>query len=224
MKIIALDSPHWHHAEASGALRDEISELIGNYAVEAAEKLSQSFEYLNIVIEPVDAEQTIPETGVMGMTYSSGYVSVTFDHDLPYGVDALKSALRSMIHHELVHAYTFAHNAWQPSAMFGAVSEGLASVFERDYAGGEPLWAQYESDETMCEWYWELKGLPESDVKDQRYFFDHPDGRKWIVYKTGAWMVDRLVARGVDLLELMSLPHEDIIKRFEELDESKTSS
>jgi uncharacterized protein YjaZ len=71
------------------------------------------------------------------------------------------------------------------------VSEGLATVFERDYASGDPLWGRYEDDRTMRQWLSEL--LAQGDSINEDYLFDHPDGRRWIAYKTGAWVVDRVL-------------------------------
>lgn len=224
MKIVTLDSQYWSQVEAGEICRQDLEDIIKDYVLEASKKLGQKFEHLNVVIEPVDSDQTIPETGVMGMAYSPGYVSITFDYSLPYGVDAMKSNLRTTVHHELVHAYTFSHDPWRPSALFGAISEGLANVFERDHAAGNPLWAKYEDDETMHNWYRELKQLPESQIKDTRYFFDHPDGRRWIVYKTGTWIIDSLIKSGSDLFKLMAITHTEILAKFENLHEPKASA
>lgn len=217
MNALTLDARLWETASKNGADRSEVADLIARVAEEAAHHLPSGFTYLNILTSPVAAEWVIPESGVMGITYSDEYISMTFDAALPYGYDATKKALRATVFHEMVHAVTFAHDPWRADAMFGAVSEGLATVFEREYAGSGPPWGQYEPDEVMKQWYEELKKLPASEEKDRAYFFDHPDGRRWIVYKVGTWMIDKLLAVGEDLFDLMQLNHQVVIDKFEAL-------
>lgn len=218
MNALTFDSRLWGEAERHGTQRGEIALLVVETAKVAAKLLPSKFTYLNVVTTPTTSDWVIPETGVMGMAYSDEYLSITFDAAVPYGVDNLKRALRSTVYHEMVHATTFAHDPWRPSALFGAVTEGLATVFERDYSGeGAPLWAEYESDDTMKGWYEEIRSLPQTEQKDMNYFVSHSDGRKWIVYKTGTWMIDRLLESGEDLFALMKLPHIEIVGKLEAL-------
>lgn len=215
MNILTLDARLWQAATDSGISRQEVHDIVSKSAVEAAKLLPSKFKYLNIVINPVDSEWVIPETGAMGITYSDEYISVTFDPNLPYGTEQLKTALHGMVFHEMTHATTFAHDPWRSSAMFGAVTEGLATVFEREYGDQKPIWGEYEDDDVMQVWYSELRSLEDAGQKDLQYFVNHPDGRKWIVYKTGTWMIDKLIKRDYDLFELMKLSHKDIIEQLE---------
>lgn len=215
MRVLSLDSKLWQQLDTTQITRDDIETIVSSAAKEAGELLPSDFEFLNLVVSPTKPEWVIPETGSSGMTYSDEYISLTFDPTLPYGIDTFRKYLREMVFHEMTHATTFSHDPWQPSGMFGPVTEGLAVVFERDYAGAQPLWGRYTDDATMHDWYEEMKALPESEHKDMRYFFDHPDGRRWIAYKTGTWMVDKLLDTGEDLFELMKLPHGEIVSRFE---------
>lgn len=218
VNTLTLDARLWNESAEHGIDRDEISSYIASTATEAAKLLPSDFTYLNIVVSPTVPEWVTPETGVMGMTYSDEYIALTFDATIPYGHDSLKRALRSTAFHEMVHATTFAHDPWRSSALFGAVTEGLATVFERDYSGeAKPLWGDYEGGDVMSKWYQEIKSLPQTEQKDMSYFVAHSDGRKWIVYKTGVWMVDKLLTSGEDLFALMKLPHTDIIDKFEAL-------
>lgn len=215
MKTIDLDSGLWTKALVQGVARVDMTKYVDTVAAEAAKILPSNFDFLNIQLEPVSSEYVIPETGVMGMTYDAMHLSIWFDPNVPYGVSEAKKSIRGTVFHEMVHATTFEHDAWRPDALFGAVSEGLATVFERDYSEVDPLWGKYENEATMRMWYEELKSLPQSDVKDRSYFVEHSDGRKWIVYKTGTWMIDNLLGSGTDLFELMGLDYDDIVRKFE---------
>lgn len=217
MRIVMLDSKHWSDAQKHGVDEREVHEIVEKAAQEVAELIPFLPTYVNIVVYPTVAEDVIPETGVMGMTYSDEYASVYFDHAIPYGNAKLFEAVRSTTFHELVHAATFQYESWQPDVLFGATTEGLATVFERDYANSEPLWASYEDDETMRDWLRELKELPVTGEKNRDYFVKHPDGRKWIVYKTGVWIVDKLLGSGEDLFQLMHLNHNELLTKFDTL-------
>lgn len=217
MNTVTLDAKLWNVAEEHGITREEVDSVIKRSAREAGKLLPSDFTYLNIVTGPTMPEWVIPETGDMGMTYSDEYISIVFDALLPYGVDALKDALRATVFHEMVHAVTFGHDPWQAGVMFGAVTEGLATVFEREYANRNPLWGEYGTDSTMQAWYDELKNLPEAEEKNRSYFFEHEDGRKWIVYKTGTWIIDKLLSSGEDLFDVMRQDHKTVLDKFEAL-------
>lgn len=217
MNVITFDSKLWDRLPSGDIGRDDIRQLVEQATDEAAKLLPSDFRYANIVITPVEPDQTIPETGVAGVTYSDEYTSISLDPNLPYGVQGLRESLRGMVFHELVHAANYADDPWQPSAMFGVVTEGLATVFERNYADSRPLWGQYDDDETMNRWYQELKQLPATEHKDMDYFVQHHDGRRWIVYKVGTWMVDKMLRNDQDLFDIMGWPHQQVIDRFESL-------
>lgn len=214
MNVVVLDSKYWPDVQDRGVEKKDIADVVRSVADEVLGLVDSLPEYVNLVVYPSVADDVIVETGIMGMTYSDEYASVYFDCTLPYGKERLLSGLREAVFHELVHAATFRHDPWQPDVLFGVVTEGLATVFERDYAGATPLWGSYEDDLVMTEWYLELKNLPKSETKNGEYFFKHSDGRKWIVYKTGSWMIDKLLESGEDLFDLIRMNHKDVITKF----------
>ena len=215
MNILTLESKHWKDVE--GVSREEIASAVEYAANEAKALLPSDLPYTNIMIEPEIAENVIPETGDMGMTYDDSHIYITFDVTVPYGKDSLLKHLRSTTYHELTHAVTFEHTPWQPGVLYGAITEGLATVFERNYANSAPLWGKYESDEIMHAWLKELKDLPETEIKDKNYFVEHTDGRKWIVYKTGVWIIDKLMGSGEDLFNLMGQSPTELLDQFSRL-------
>lgn len=214
MNVVILDSKYWPDVQKRGVEKKDIADEVRSASDEVLGLIDSLPEYVNLVAYPTVARDVIPETGIMGMTYSDEYASVYFDCTLPYGKEGLFQGLRETIFHELVHAATFKHDTWQPGVLFGVVTEGLATVFERDYAGAIPLWGLYEDDLIMTEWYSELENLPKSDTKNNEYFFKHSDGRRWIVYKTGVWMIDKLLESGEDLFDLIRMNHKDLIAKF----------
>lgn len=74
-----------------------------------------------------------------------------------------------------------------------AVFEGLASVFEDAAGVARPEWRRYEPD-VIAAWTEDLFGRAVgADWMDWK--FDHPDGRRNIAYKVGAWLADEAAAR-----------------------------
>lgn len=217
MKIIDMDSHLWQTAEKNGFNRAEMIDFVRQVANDAMKILPGDFEFTNVQLEPTPGDYVIPETSVMGMTYDPTHVSIWFDASMPYQKAEMLKSLRGTVFHELVHAVNFAQNPWKPDAVFGALSEGLATVFEREYGDVDPLWGKYEDGKTMQKWLDEIKKLPENGIKNREYFIEHGDGRKWIVYKTGAWMIDKLIENGEDLLDLMLQKHERLTEKFSTL-------
>jgi uncharacterized protein YjaZ len=112
----------------------------------------------------------------------------TVDTTRPQGVRAIANAqLRSTLFHDLHHVV---RGATQPmrTLMDYVITEGLASAFERDFANERRPWADYPPD--VAAWVAELQALP-ADVEREPWLFRHPDGRRWIGYKAGTYIVDQ---------------------------------
>lgn len=98
------------------------------------------------------------------------------------------------------------------SFMDAPVAEGLASVFERDEAHREPPWAAYPSPEIITlGWVRELLGLPPS-ADYRAWMFLHADGRRWIGYRAGTFIVDRAIAAShLNATDLVRIPTSEIL-------------
>jgi uncharacterized protein YjaZ len=96
------------------------------------------------------------------------------------------------------------------SLMDRVISEGMATAFERDFAGATYPWGQYPDD--VAAWVTELMALPKDAPRDH-WMSRHPDGRRWIGYKAGTYLVDRAIkASGKSAAELVSASTEDVIR------------
>lgn len=132
----------------------------------------------------------------------------------PGGVEAIaEKHLRSTLFHELHHTvrgYAIREPGSPDSFMDFVISEGLASVFERDAAGDRPvLWADYPAE--VDSWVEELMALP-LDAPYADWMFTHPDGRRWIGYRSGAYLVDLAVASsGRSAADLVHASTEDVL-------------
>lgn len=206
MKVHILESTKWPRddVELQGQIR-----LVAELAHKDARAIINAIpETINIVIEP-NARFTDKDVVVGGYAHSAELISLNFDPDLPYGRQKLLAELRGAAMHELNHAAHFSFFPDDDSPLIEeAVFEGLATVFERDYAGGEqPGFAKYEDEATMRDWLDEILLAQEQGGKREDLKYMHPDGRRWVLYKTGCWVVDAAMREsGKSIVELMPLP------------------
>jgi hypothetical protein len=90
------------------------------------------------------------------------------------------------------------------------VSEGLATVFERDFAGTPTPWGAYPED--VATWVAEIVALPANARRDH-WMVRPPDGRRWIGFKVGAYLVDRVIkVSGRSAADLVSTSTEEIVR------------
>lgn len=151
----------------------------------------------------------IPETGETGSAMPPAGVMLTIDPSRPGGVDAIANAwVRAFMFHELHHLARAASERPR-SIVEHAVFEGMATAFERDFAGAAPPWGLYPGD--AAESANELLALP-SDASRRHWLAAHPDGRRWIGYKVGRYWVDQAIAKtGRSSAQLVAMPTREIL-------------
>lgn len=182
-----------------------IAQIATSVAAEIREVLPQVPPTVTLTVSA--GEAVIEETGEMGMAPEPGRVSWTVDASRPEGVIAIANGyLRSTLFHELHHlarGYVVTGGSRRTSFMDVVVSEGLATAFERDFAGVKPPWGDYPED--VSEWVDELVALPMSAFGSYtKWMLEHPDGRRWIGYRAGTYIVDQaMAASGKSTAELV---------------------
>jgi hypothetical protein len=155
----------------------------------------------------------IPETGVGGMSLRPGLVEWVVDPERAGGmVNSAEAHLRKTLFHELHHqvrGWVMRGGTGPTSLMDAVIAEGLATVFARDAGGHDAPWAQYPTN--VEDWVAEIQSL--AGTHDRRHWmFQHPDGRRWIGYRTGTYICDRAVKRsGLTSAELVSETTERIL-------------
>jgi len=96
------------------------------------------------------------------------------------------------------------------SFMDNVVSDGLATVFERDEGGRPTPWGEYPDD--VREWVAELLDLP-VDASYHEWMFLHPDGRRWIGYRAGTYIADKAIERsGLSSAQLVNTSTEEVLR------------
>lgn len=94
--------------------------------------------------------------------------------------------------------------------MDAVVSEGLATAFERDFAGVDVPWGHYPPD--VESWVKELTALPAMANRSE-WLFQHPDGRRWIGLRAGTYLADRAMkATGKSAADLVTTGTAEILR------------
>lgn len=171
----------------------------------------------------VDASSrlVIPGYGVGGISMSLQKVTVVFDPAFAGDRDEQLQRLRAAVYHECFHAahgFTVAGVDFRSLLpLHDAVSEGAATVFERERAGSDPPWGQYLDEATMLGWLGELAALSVPYDMKRWKFWDAVTERRWIVYRAGTFAVDRALARhsGVSIEQVASLTPDEILELAE---------
>jgi len=107
-------------------------------------------------------------------------------------------------------------------AIENAIYEGMATVFEREYCGVWQPYGDYRntSEEKLKTWIKDLQRLSldefEKNYKDWKFF--HPKLKeRWIVYKTGTWMIDQILQKNkLTIIDLRSKTATEILDIYNE--------
>jgi hypothetical protein len=152
-----------------------------------------------------------PEYGSTGSALDRTHVRWRVDAARPEGVLGVAQAhLRAVLFHELHHMVRgWVKRGPRATLMDGVVSEGLATTFERDAAGHQAPWGQYPS--SVRAWAEELLALPD-DASYAQWMFRHSDGRRWVGYRAGTFIVDLAMARARrSAAQLVNTPTAEIL-------------
>lgn len=157
------------------------------------------------------ARHVLPETGETGSNAQPNVVHWMVDASRPEGIAAIARAqLRATLFHELDHLVRAAAIPNDRRIRDHAVREGLATAFERDFAGAAAPWGQYPPE--VAQWTRELLALPD-DAPRETWLFHHPDGRRWVAMRVGTYLVDRVKqVTGKTSAELVRMPTDDVVR------------
>lgn len=191
MKIHFADTPH----EVSDDFKQKyISEIEIAYD-EASELLPFGSKHLNFFIQPRTYD-LIPETKDSGRTVNSEFITLAFNPN----TDKPLEHVRGTVFHEMNHAARYNKGIWHNNFLDTCILEGLATVFAREYAEYDALWGKYADE--VADWLKELRAQGDS-VDFGQYMYAHPDGRRWIGYKVGTYIVDEAIKKsGKTVIEL----------------------
>ncbi|MFG6666264.1 DUF2268 domain-containing putative Zn-dependent protease [Halomonas sp. HNIBRBA4712] len=200
------DSRHF-----SSAARDAVEAVCAEVEPRVREHLPMLAGHLELACQT--GSMVIPETGEMGLAISTTRVGWTVDNKRPQGVAAIaRQELGYTLFHELHHlarGWVIHRNEPRTTFMEGVVSEGLATVFEREIGGRRTPWGEYPDN--VRDWVEELLALPVS-APYLPWMIQHADGRRWIGYRAGVFIAEQAIrASGLSAARLVNVPTDDVL-------------
>jgi uncharacterized protein YjaZ len=191
----------------SATERRTISRIAGAAAIEARRHLPALASQITLRVQ--SGKDVIPEIGATAEVAPPDWVVWTVDADRPEGVIKIaETHLRGALFHEFHHLVR-GSTITSRTLMDHVVTEGLATVFERDVAGVARPWAEYPSD--VSNWVEELLLQPPT-AQRREWLSRHPDGRRWIGFKAGTYLVDQAMKRlNRSSAELVATPTDEIL-------------
>lgn len=122
--------------------------------------------------------------------------------------EVIETGLRATLYHEfhhLVRGWTVEGNLFGPGIPTAAVNEGLAIVFAEQMSGVEEPWLNYPPN--VNDWLDEILALPLRANYQQWMMGTHPDGRQYIGYRVGKYIIDSaLKSSQKSIVELTTEP------------------
>lgn len=164
----------------------------------------------DLVIRVYPGKDVIPETGETGTVLPPTTVVWLVDPGHEGGVSQVATSwLRASLLHEFHHLVR-SQTITSRSMMDEVISEGMATVFERDVARVMPPWGRYPDN--VADWVNELSALPAGADINHWVRAMHPDGRRWIGMRAGTYLVDRAIAlSGRTAAELVSATTDEVL-------------
>ena len=196
MIVLFAESKFW---DTRQEFKARYESKIRRAAAAASKLLPNAPKDITFLVQANNLHDVIPEYGSGAYTSNSRLILLTIDPGLPYGEEKQLEYVRHAVFHEMSHASRFEQGLFHPDFLDRCVLEGLATVFERDKGGAEPLYGDYEPEECKV-WIDEIEAEYTED-KHYEYMFRHRDGRRWIGYKVGTWIVDEAIRKSGKSIE-----------------------
>ena len=171
---------------------------------------------IKIIVENVDWDLELVG-GVTGRTESNSPPLIMLQISNNYGggvIDSVYTGLKTALFHELHHlsrGWAIQDNKFSYGIPNAMVNEGLAVVFAEIYTGDISEVNSYPDEADS--WVREILELPLDASYSDWVMGEHPDGRTYIGYRTGNFLVRKAMTQsGKNILELSELMPEEIIK------------
>ena len=193
-----------------------IREVISNSEEEVRNLLPNLPDSIKVIVENVDWNLDIV-SGVTGRTETNQppLVLVQISNNYKEGViDSVYQGIKSTIFHEFHHlsrGWAIQDNKFSYGIPNAMVNEGLAVAFTEIYTGNINEVNSYTEEADL--WVKEILSLPPDASYAQWVMGEHPDGRTYIGYRTGNFLIRRAMNNsGKSILELSNLGPDEIIK------------
>lgn len=201
----------------SQADREAITQISREAVHDIASILPSLPDRVEIVVSVDDPDGVIPGLGYGAIALSPVRVGWFVDPAFGAGVEetarnGLRRALFHEVHH-IVRGWTLEEGSAGTRMIDAAVAEGLATVFERRSAPAvkDLPWGQYDP-ETAPALVEEIRKIPDQDEYGT-WMFEHPDGRIYIGYRAGTFVVDEAIRKtGSSAADLVKTPTDRILE------------
>jgi Predicted Zn-dependent protease (DUF2268) len=206
MQIIFADSEYTIDEDFK---RKYIAEVKAAYK-EVTMLLPFGSKHINFFVQPREYS-LIPETQDSGRAHNGEFLELAFNPTVDAkGLKVILNGVKATVFHEMNHAARFNLGIFHNTFLNSSILEGLATVFEREYGKTNPPYGKYPDN--VAEWIQEI--IDKNDMFAWvNYSFDHPDGRRWISYKVGTYIVDEAIKNsGKTVIELTQMECSDILK------------
>jgi len=165
-------------------------------------------------------EGIIPETGMGGHAHNSEIITISIDPEFKDKRTQVAD-IRPTIFHESFHTYqNYTFEGPKYSGIESAIYEGMATVFERQYAGKDQPYGNWHAVPTEKLELW-LRILSEIDQDEyerdwQQWKFYHEEiQERWIAYKLGVFIVDKVLSKqGVDITGLKDKTAKEVLDLY----------
>ncbi len=193
-----------------------IREVISNSEKEVRALLPKLPDSIKVIVEAVDWNLDIVG-GVTGRTETNNppLVLVQISHNYKGGViDSVYQGVKSTIFHEFHHlsrGWAIQDNKFSYGIPNAMVNEGLAVAFTEVYTGNINEVNAYTDE--AANWVKEILALPLDASYSDWVMGEHPDGRTYIGYRTGNFLVRKaMIESRKTILDLSELMPNEIIK------------
>lgn len=196
--------------------KNTIREVINSSEEEVRKLIPTLPDSIRVVVESVDWDLDIVG-GVTGRTETNTPPLVLLQVSNKYQggiIDSVKRGIRATIFHEFHHlsrGWAIQDNKFSYGIPNAMVNEGLAVVFSEVYTGN--VYEVNAFTDEADNWVKEILELPLDANYSDWVMGEHPDGRTYIGYRTGNYLIRRAMKlSGKNILELSALTPEEIIK------------
>lgn len=152
--------------------------------------------------------------GVTGRADAPGEIVIFMSTVYPGGImAAIEAGLASTFSHELHHlarGWTINENQFGPGIHIAMVNEGLANVFAEEFTGLRQAGNQPPETRVAESWASEIMELP-VNANYGEWMFRHSDGRMGIGYRTGTYIIRKVMDEtGMTIEDISELSPEEI--------------
>lgn len=196
--------------------KNTIYEVVNSTEEEVRKLIPTLPDSISIIVESVDWDLDIVG-GVTGRTETNSPPLVILQISKNYRggiIDSVRRSIRSTIFHEFHHlsrGWAIQDNKFSYGIPNAMVNEGLAVVFSEEYTGNISEVNAFTDE--ADNWVKEILELPLNASYSDWVMGEHPDGRTFIGYRTGNFLVRRAMKlSGKNILELSALSPDEIIK------------